>query len=84
MQDETRTIGAVARASGLSVSALRFYDGSGVLRPARIDPVTGYRRYDADQVEQAGVIAALRRVGISPLPSRPFDSPPATTRSFRR
>jgi DNA polymerase-3 subunit beta len=59
-----RSIGEVARASGLSVSALRFYDGAGVLVPAEVDPVTGYRRYAAEQVRAARLIAGLRRVGM--------------------
>jgi DNA polymerase III subunit beta len=59
-----RGIGEVARASGLSVSALRFYDGAGVLVPAEVDPVTGYRRYADDQVRAARLIAGLRRVGM--------------------
>lgn len=36
-------IGQMARECGLTVSALRFYDGAGVLVPARVDPHTGYR-----------------------------------------
>lgn len=59
-----RGIGEVARVSGLSVSALRFYDGAGVLVPAEVDPVTGYRRYADDQVRAARLIAGLRRVGM--------------------
>ena len=59
-----RGIGAVARASGLSVSALRFYDGAGVLVPAEVDPATGYRRYADRQVRAARLIAGLRRVGL--------------------
>ena len=59
-----RGIGEVARASGLSVSALRFYDSAGVLVPARVDPATGYRRYADDQVRAARLIAGLRRVGL--------------------
>ncbi|GIM91225.1 MerR family transcriptional regulator [Paractinoplanes toevensis] len=62
-----RGIGEVARASGLSVSALRFYDGAGVLVPAEVDPATGYRRYADDQVRAARLIAGLRRVGL-PVP----------------
>lgn len=57
-------IGEVARASGLPVSALRFYDGAGVLRPAVVDPRTGYRRYSAGQVRVARLVARLRRVGM--------------------
>jgi DNA polymerase-3 subunit beta len=58
------SIGEVARASGLSISALRFYDSAGVLVPAGVDPSTGYRRYDDDQVRAARLVAGLRRVGM--------------------
>ncbi|WP_433827212.1 MerR family transcriptional regulator [Actinoplanes sp. CA-015351] len=61
---DTRGIGEAARASGLSVSALRFYDGAGVLVPAVVDPATGYRRYTAGQIKAARLIAGLRRVGM--------------------
>ncbi|MEV4350391.1 MerR family transcriptional regulator [Actinoplanes sp. NPDC049596] len=59
-----RSIGETARASGLSVSALRFYDSAGVLVPAEVDQVTGYRRYTGEQVRAARLIAGLRRVGM--------------------
>ncbi|BCJ54265.1 hypothetical protein Asp14428_57400 [Actinoplanes sp. NBRC 14428] len=57
-------IGEVARASGLGVSALRFYDRAGVLVPAEVDPATGYRRYRAEQIRAARLVAGLRRVGM--------------------
>ncbi|MDO3701850.1 MerR family transcriptional regulator [Micromonospora sp. C28SCA-DRY-2] len=59
-----RSIGELARASGLTVSALRFYDSAGVLVPALVDPVTGYRWYTDDQVAPARLVAGLRRVGM--------------------
>jgi DNA polymerase III subunit beta len=59
-----RTIGRMARESGLSVSALRFYDGAGVLTPASVDPDSGYRYYAPDQVALARLVASLRRVGM--------------------
>lgn len=59
-----RSIGEMARESGLSVSALRFYDGAGVFGPARVDPRTGYRWYAAEQLADARLIARLRRVGM--------------------
>jgi DNA polymerase III subunit beta len=68
VEDSLLTIGAVARLSGLPVSALRFYDGAGVLVPASVDPRTGYRRYAPDQVPAARLVARLRRVGM-PLDS---------------
>ncbi|WP_089009853.1 DNA polymerase III subunit beta family protein [Micromonospora viridifaciens] len=59
-----RSIGELARASGLTISALRFYDRSGVLVPALVDPATGYRWYTDDQVVPARLVAGLRRVGM--------------------
>jgi DNA polymerase III sliding clamp (beta) subunit (PCNA family) len=57
-------IGELAALSGLSISALRFYDGAGVLPPARVDAATGYRKYAAAQLRPARLIARLRRVGL--------------------
>src|SRR5689334_16886502 len=59
-----RSIGEMARDSGLGVSALRFYDRAGVLVPAWVDPVSGYRWYDPGQLEEARVLARLRRAGM--------------------
>ena len=59
-----RGIGQMARESGLTVSALRFYDGAGVLVPASKDPQSNYRWYSDDQVVPARLIARLRRVGL--------------------
>ena len=64
VESELRSIGELARASGLTVSALRFYDRSGVLAPARVDPVTGYRWYTEEQLDPARLVAGLRRVGM--------------------
>ncbi|MFF3611499.1 MerR family transcriptional regulator [Streptomyces sp. NPDC002580] len=59
-----RSIGEMARDSGLGVSALRFYDRAGVLVPAWVDPVSGYRWYDPGQLEEARLLARLRRAGM--------------------
>jgi len=59
-----RSIGELSRHSGLSASALRFYDGAGVLVPAWVDPVTGYRWYSAGQLEESRLLAQLRRAGM--------------------
>lgn len=58
------TIGAFAKASRLSPKALRLYDESGLLTPVRVDPVTGYRFYAPEQLEQARLVAWLRRLGM--------------------
>ncbi|MDQ1658944.1 MAG: polymerase subunit beta [Cryptosporangiaceae bacterium] len=64
MESELLRIGDLARASGLTVSALRFYDRHGVLVPTLVDPLTGYRWYGRDQVRPARLVAGLRRVGM--------------------
>lgn len=61
---ELLTIGAFAKASRLSPKALRLYDELGLLTPARVDPDTGYRRYAPEQLEQARLVAWLRRLGM--------------------
>ncbi len=58
------TIGTFARASRLSPKALRLYDELGLLRPARVDPVSGYRFYEPAQLERARLVAWLRRLGM--------------------
>ena len=64
MENELLGIGRMAPLSGLPVSALRFYDGAGVLAPSMVDPSSGYRYYRPSQVVQARLVAHLRRVGL--------------------
>lgn len=64
MSQDLLSIGELAAASGLSAKALRLYDESGLLVPRRVDPVTGYRFYGADQVGRARLIASLRGLGM--------------------
>ena len=65
---ELMTTGAFARASRLSRKALRLYDELGLLCPVRVDPVSQYRYYAPAQLEQARLVAWLRRLGM-PLAS---------------
>ncbi|MFE1781232.1 MerR family transcriptional regulator [Streptomyces sp. NPDC059506] len=64
VESDMRSIGETARESGLTVSALRFYDGAGVFCPAWVDPQTGYRWYRTDQLADARLLCRLRRVGL--------------------
>ncbi|MFI6153115.1 MerR family transcriptional regulator [Kitasatospora sp. NPDC051170] len=64
MESELHSIGELARASGLGVGTLRYYDGAEVLTPAWVDPQTGYRWYRPDQLADARLLARLRRVGL--------------------
>ena len=61
---ELLTIGAFARAARLSPKALRLYDSLGLLTPAHVDEVSGYRFYRPDQLERARLVAWLRRLGM--------------------
>src|SRR5690349_18312889 len=57
-------IGRFSRLTGLTVKALRHYDELGLLRPAAVDPDTGYRSYSSDQVGLAEWIRTLRRLEL--------------------
>lgn len=59
------SIGEFSGRSRLSVRMLRHYDEHAVLRPAAVDPFTGYRRYSRDQLADAVHIRRLRDVGFS-------------------
>ena len=59
------SIGEFARLGTVSVRTLRHYDEIGLLRPARVDPETGYRGYSADQLGQLNRIIALKELGLS-------------------
>jgi DNA-binding transcriptional MerR regulator len=58
------SIGEFARDSRLSAKALRLYDELGLLPPARVDEVSGYRFYEPGQLKQARLIAALRQLQV--------------------
>lgn len=61
-------IGAFAERVGLTASALRFYDDADLLRPERVDPLTGYRLYGESQLLPAAQLRQLRDIGM-PLPT---------------
>jgi MerR family transcriptional regulator, copper efflux regulator len=60
----TYTIGEVARRSGFSASALRFYEDIGLVDPAgRTD--AGYRLYDDTALERLAFVARAKQLGCS-------------------
>src|SRR5205085_9242128 len=61
---EVMQIGRFSRLTGLTVKALRHYDEIGLLRPAAVDPETGYRTYTSEQVERAELIRTLRTLEL--------------------
>jgi DNA-binding transcriptional MerR regulator len=58
------SIGRFARLTGLTVKALRHYDELGLLRPAAVDPETGYRSYSSAELGRAEAIRLLRRLEV--------------------
>lgn len=61
---ERMPIGRFAEASGISIPRLRRWQRTGVLQPAAIDHLTGYRTYAYDQVATAQLLDALAGLGL--------------------
>ena len=60
---ELLTIGEVARAVGVRTSAIRYYEDTGLLRPAA--RVSGRRRYDPAAIDQLRLIGFCRELGFT-------------------
>lgn len=58
-------IGDFSKMSRISIRMLRHYDECGLLKPAEVDPFTGYRYYHEAQLLQAGRIQVLKNMGFS-------------------
>lgn len=58
-------IGEFARMNHISVSALRYYDDCGLMRPLHVDEATGYRYYGAEQMLTLHRIIALKESGMT-------------------
>jgi DNA-binding transcriptional MerR regulator len=59
------TIGDFARHGRVTVRMLRHYDAIGLLRPANVDPRSGYRGYDVAQLSRLNRIVALKDLGFT-------------------
>jgi DNA-binding transcriptional MerR regulator len=57
--------GEFSQISRVSKRLLHYYDEIGLLKPAHIDPHTGYRYYSASQLSQLNRILALKDLGLS-------------------
>lgn len=55
-------IGALSLRTGVSVRMLRYYEQEGLLAPARTE--SGYRRYDAGDVQRVEGIVLLNNAGL--------------------
>ncbi|HEX2381491.1 MAG TPA: redox-sensitive transcriptional activator SoxR [Acidimicrobiales bacterium] len=63
VMDETLSIGEVATRSGISSSALRFYESQGLVHATRSDG--GQRRYERDVLRRLAFIRVAQRVGLT-------------------
>lgn len=59
------SIGDFAWHGRVSVRMLRHYDAIGLLHPAHVDQVTGYRSYEAHQLSRLNRIVALKDLGFT-------------------
>jgi DNA-binding transcriptional MerR regulator len=57
------SIGDLARRTGLTVKAIRFYSDQGIVPPTDRSPA-GYRRYDIDAVARLELVRTLRDLGL--------------------
>ncbi|HZJ51280.1 MAG TPA: redox-sensitive transcriptional activator SoxR [Actinomycetota bacterium] len=57
------TVGAVARRSGFAASALRYYEGAGLIEAERSEG--GQRRFERSVLRRLAFIRAARHVGLS-------------------
>lgn len=58
------SIGELAHGTGTSRRMLRHWEQEGLLAPAVVDPVTGYRHYDEAQRDRVRAITELRSLGF--------------------
>ena len=58
-------IGEFSKLTQVSTRMLRYYDEMGLLKPAKIDSLTGYRMYSAEQISTLNRIIYLRDSGFN-------------------
>ncbi len=73
-------IGEFSERSGFSAKRLRTYAAEGLLAPAAVDPVSGYRYYSPGQLADAQVIDALRHANMPLADIRAFMRQPSRER----
>jgi DNA-binding transcriptional MerR regulator len=75
-------IGEFAAFCNLSVRTLRLYDQMGLLKPASIDPATGYRSYEPEQMHTLNAILSYKKVGFTLQEIRELLSPGLTSEAL--
>lgn len=59
------SIGLFSKMNRITTKTLRHYDDIGLLRPAHVDDLTGYRYYSSEQLVRLNQIIALKQMGVS-------------------
>ncbi|MEM7708507.1 MAG: redox-sensitive transcriptional activator SoxR [Pseudomonadota bacterium] len=63
MKSQTYSVGAVARRTGVAISALHFYEAKGLIHGSR--NAGNHRRYGSDVIRRVSVIKTAQKLGIS-------------------
>lgn len=58
-------IGEFSELSKTTIKTLRYYEKEELLIPAFVDPETGYRFYETNQLPELAKIISLRQMGLS-------------------
>ena len=75
--DDLMPIGEFSKRTGLSAKRLRTYASEGLLTPAAVDPVSGYRYYSPGQLADAALIDVLRQATVPLADIRSFIRQPS-------
>lgn len=65
MKDQLLSIGKMAEINSVTIPTLRLYDKNSLLKPAYIDPDSGYRYYTLQQTARLDIIAYMKELGMS-------------------
>lgn len=65
MEEQLMKIGEIAAFFNVSQKAIRIYEKAGILVPAKVDPETGYRYYNAQQVQTLNALLELKTLGFT-------------------
>ena len=63
-RDGLLSIGEMAKLTGVGIQALRYYERINILKPAYVDPDSGYRYYSFKQTDCVNLIGACAHLGI--------------------
>lgn len=58
------SIGLFSKMNRITTKTLRHYDDIGLLKPAYVDDITGYRYYTSEQLVRLNQIIALKQMGV--------------------